>query len=370
MSSGPMQQSWRRARRILGGRRRIFFYEYVTGGGLLDDDFTRLQPLAVEGLAMADAVMEDLRQIPDVRPTTLLDARLAVPLTNGASNAGRRLVESSADRDCAFDDEVRRSDGVLLIAPETDGILARLAKCVEDLGGRLLSPASEFCAWAADKSAVAETLALTQAVPSGLRLTAADAWPSDFPAPAVLKPNDGCGSQQVLRLDDTSRDARPDRNSTWRLEQYAPGEAASVLVLLGESTRSILFAFWQNLSDDGKFEYLGGSGPLPTDKQQRVETLIDRVFEPLPEWRGFIGFDVVLGSAADGSQDYVIEINPRLTTSYVAARTMYHTNLMQLMLALLDGREVELIPRIGTLRFEKDGTTDGFWIDKRSPAVL
>lgn len=354
-----------RLRHWFDGRRRIFFYEHVTGGGLLGDDWENLKPLAVEGLAMANAVMEDLLRLSDVRTTTLLDVRLADPSPRAAGNRGRRLVRSSAERERLFEAEVRGSDGVLLIAPETDGILAELAQRVERLGGRLLSPSSEFCAWAADKSAVAATLDAAQAVPAGMRLTSADPWPTSFPAPAVLKPNDGCGSRDVRRLDDTTTDARPDRTATWRLEQFVPGEAASVLLLLGERSRATLFAFRQHLSDDGRFEYLGGSGPLPNEQQRRVERLIDRVFVPLPEWCGFIGLDVVLGAAADGSQDYLIEVNPRLTTSYVGARTMFHANLMELMLAALDGRPFEMVPRIGAVRFEKDGTTDGFWMDKR-----
>lgn len=212
-------------------------------------------------------------------------------------------------------------------------------------------------------------------MPEGLRLRPGDPWPRGYPTPAVLKPNDGCGSQGVRRLDDLSRDARPatidQRDTTvWRLERFVPGEAASVLVLLGPTSRAVLCGFTQTLSDDGTLQYLGGSGPLAPNLQQRLERLVDRIFEAMPDWQGFIGLDVVLGSAEDGSADYLIEVNPRLTTSYVAARTMYRTNLMQLLLDVVDGRPAEPASRIGTVRFDKEGAVDGFWVDPRSPATL
>ena len=49
---------------------------------------------------------------------------------------------------------------------------------------------------------------------------------------------------------------------------------------------------------------------------------------------------------------------------------MYRTNLMQLLLDVVDGRPGELALRIGALRFDKEGTVDGMWVDKRSLATL
>ena len=119
---------------------------------MLDDDWAKLKPLATEGLAMVTAVMDDLSRVRGATAVTLEDARLAIK--RPAAVRGRyRAVATAAEREARFDAEVRRADGVLLIAPETDGILTRLARRVEELGGRLLSPSSEFCAWACGRTA-------------------------------------------------------------------------------------------------------------------------------------------------------------------------------------------------------------------------
>ena len=52
----------------------------------------------------------------------------------------------------------------------------------------------------------------------------------------------------------------------------------------------------------------------------------------MPGLLGYVGVDVVLGN--DG-RDWAIEINPRLTTSYVGLRALARFNLAQTMLAVV-----------------------------------
>ena len=58
----------------------------------------------------------------------------------------------------------------------------------------------------------------------------------------------------------------------------------------------------------------------------------------------------MLGDAADGSRDYAIEINPRLTTSYVGLRALAEFNIAEAMLRAATGKlagaaQVEAGPR-------------------------
>jgi hypothetical protein len=73
--------------------------------------------------------------------------------------------------------------------------------------------------------------------------------------------------------------------------------------------------------------------------------------------RGYIGVDMVLGKAADGSQDYAIEINPRLTTSYIGLRAACLDNLARSMIELASGRQVDPLRwKPGVFQFWADGT--------------
>ena len=57
----------------------------------------------------------------------------------------------------------------------------------------------------------------------------------------------------------------------------------------------------------------------------------------MPPTVGYVGVDLVLGREPDGSEDVVIEINPRLTTSYVGLRAAARTNLAEAMWQVAQG---------------------------------
>jgi predicted ATP-grasp superfamily ATP-dependent carboligase len=338
---------------------RIFLYEHVTGGGLLTADRPRLEALLPEAVAIFDAVSTDFAALPDVIVERIYDARLATNPSSADSPVRSYPVTTEAERAARFDELARTCDASLLIAPETGGVLTALARRVEQLGCSLLSPAGEFCAWASDKSQVAETLRSTGCVPEGMQLGPNDPWPKSFPLPAVLKPNDGCGSQGVFLLEEWETDRRTDVAQTWRLERFVEGEPASVALIGGSENCQMLLPCRQQFHAQEPLQYTGSTCSVPDLLHDRFVRLLTRVCPAIPAFQGYIGLDVVLGAAADGSQDYVIEVNPRLTTSYVVLREMIRNNLAQLMLDLRAGRSVELKTRWGSMGYQVGGEVGG-----------
>jgi predicted ATP-grasp superfamily ATP-dependent carboligase len=68
---------------------------------------------------------------------------------------------------------------------------------------------------------------------------------------------------------------------------------------------------------------------------------------------GYIGVDMVVGRSE--AEDAVIEINPRLTTSYVGLRTICQENLAQAMLDVACGETPSLSFQEGPVRFTPAG---------------
>ena len=60
--------------------------------------------------------------------------------------------------------------------------------------------------------------------------------------------------------------------------------------------------------------------------------------------RGWVGVDMILGSCDDGHDDRVLEINPRLTTSFVGLSGALHGGLIYPLLNHIQGREIRLAP--------------------------
>jgi hypothetical protein len=101
--------------------------------------------------------------------------------------------------------------------------------------------------------------------------------------------------------------------------------------------------------------YLGGELPLAAGLAERATALADRALAALPAAVGYVGVDLVLGRDPHGSQDAVIEVNPRMTTSYVGLSAAAKTNLAESMVHIAAGelRAVEFHPR--PIEFDPDG---------------
>lgn len=340
---------------------RIFVYEYISGGGLLVAGLDEPIPesLVREGRAMLSAVTADFCVIAGVEVIAMRDGRQGVwgkeSGVRGCVNV--RVVQSAEEELAAFDELTRAADATLVIAPELGGALLTRCRRVEELGGRLLGPSSAIVELASDKHRTAEWLAGANVpAPIGCAIHLGQRLPTDFPYPAVIKPRDGAGSQDVRFLNQPpSTDEKATVGFAARLERFCPGTPASVAVLCGPRQRIPLPPCRQRLSADGTFRYLGGSCPLEHELATRAQSLAMSAVATLPAPQGYLGVDLVLGERPNGRDDVAIEINPRLTTSYVGLRQLAEQNLAETMLAILNGRYTSLSFTSGGVQFEADG---------------
>jgi predicted ATP-grasp superfamily ATP-dependent carboligase len=252
------------------------------------------------------------------------------------------------------------ADWTIVVAPEFDDHLLTRCLAVERAGGRLLSPNSRLVALAADKQATAEHLVARDVpVAEGIALAAGEALPVDFPFPAVLKPRFGAGSQGIRLIAGSGAIERPVETAS-RLERFIEGTAVSVAALCGppgtEFTGILpLTPCHQQIDRVEGFAYRGGSLPIEPSLARRATRLATRAIATLPEPLGYLGVDMVLGGDSSGAGDAVIEINPRLTTSYVGLRALARGNLAEAMMEVAAGRPVQLCWHPGPIQFQSSG---------------
>jgi predicted ATP-grasp superfamily ATP-dependent carboligase len=339
---------------------RVFVYEYLCGGARADSSPSSLH---TEGWAMLSAVLEDFARCPGVETVTLIDPVLSPRLQtwNIASRVLQPGTEESSFRALAAD-----CDWTLVIAPEFDDILAERCRWVEDEGGRLLGPSSAAVARTADKLTLARHWN-SLGIPTPAPLDPSDpASPLTICFPLVYKPRFGAGSQatflvstpeELRRVGDHA--AREGWQGEMIAQPYVPGLAASVAFLAGPKQLIALPAVVQHLSSDGRFHYLGGRLPLPEELDLRARRLAERSVRTIDGLHGYFGVDLVLGSAGDGSADAVLEINPRLTTSYIGLRRLARFNLAEALLAVVAGSPLSCWSwRTEHLVFRADGLAE------------
>ncbi|MCA9152160.1 MAG: ATP-grasp domain-containing protein [Planctomycetales bacterium] len=344
----------------------LFIYEFVTGGGFFTwGDEPPGGSLLAEGLAMVQALCTDAIAAA-CHVTVMQDARLAH--IDWPAGVAVCRVESAGNHDRQFAALAKSDAATILVAPECDATLFDLCRRATEMGAPLLSPDPTFVSIASDKwrchqlwrdAGVPTPETWCGRAPIGPDELNGRGW--------VLKPRDGVGSLQIRRCDELNEWEQAATSLADLMEgrailqRFVPGCPASCAAICqGERSPLLLTPCWQHLSD--QLEYQGGSSIATREDANRAHRLAAAALRTLPPTRGYVGVDLVLGQATDGSEDFVIEVNPRVTTSYVGLRQLYAGNLVA---AMLDPQASELSCRRIKLQFDPCGRV---WEDERLEA--
>lgn len=353
------------------GSLKILVYEYLTSGGY--PGVSLGGGIAYEALAMLWALLADFRAWGPVYTVTALDPRFerCIPgLDRNTLPADEVVVSREENHKEAFFSLLERCDAALIVAPETDRILSGLSALVEDSGRMLLGSGPRAVSLAGDK-AVCETILSVSGLPvpgsTLVRLDHLDGLMAESRPPFVLKPVDGVGGEGVCLIGeagDLTEASAHIRSVTSHenvlLQPFVEGIHASVS-LLAAGGRSVPLSLNRQLIHSGNpFRYYGSVVPFEhAMARQAVEAALAAA-NCIEGLRGYVGVDVVL------SDDSVclIEINPRLTTSYVGIRQVTNANLARLIFeacteGILPGR-VSLAGRASIIKEDPDSWGLGF----------
>jgi len=307
---------------------KLFIYEYASSVAWEE------LPASIrrEGRAMFEALLADARASSLVGPDGVLSFT-QIPV----AQERQRLQAAAAAADYS-----------LIVAPEFDGLLLQRLEWALQAGGRLLCPGPAAVQLTADKWLMYQHWR-ARGVPTPA--TWLDGMPPQGPGPFVSKWRDGAGSQDMWLAAATES-----RGERFLWQTFHPGWPVSVSFLGGPDQATPLLAGWQRLSPLGRFEYAGGSLPLPPPLAERAVRLSQQAIEGVPDLLGYFGVDLLLADTAEtDAPDVAVEINPRLTTSYLGLRALSRKNLVTMMLALARGDPILPAWKPGNVEFTPDG---------------
>lgn len=317
---------------------RLLVLEFTTASSLeLDPPESWLR----EGRAMLKGLLEDLASFDEVLPSVVLPEREAALAPSRAVR-----IDPRPDAETAFRRVLETSDAALVIAPETGGLLARYARLADAAGVRWLGCPERWIHAFSDKMLAARLLepwSIETRSPGGF---------SESGSPRVLKPRDGAGSLFTARLPatDVAAGAALLRGMGFEgelVEQpFHEGAPASIALIARKNADPIFLPACAQSMDVERcptrdridlLHYRGGRIPVREDWDRRARRLAAVVVERCPELEGYVGVDVILGEKSDGSDDRIVEVNPRLTTSYVGYRAIHGVQVAAAMLGKADG---------------------------------
>lgn len=297
--------------------------EFITGGGLCASPLP--DSLAQEGALMRDALLSDLAQLPYEISTTI-DARLAPP-----QNALCTVVSADDDVWQVWRAQINAVDAVWLIAPETDGVLHYLTQMASLQGKLVLGCGLDAIEVTTNK--MATFLALTQAKIKTIETLTFEQWQQSAQLNTstqwLTKPVDGVGCDATLCFDNAENlmnwIVSNKKQRTHIIQPYHAGQPASISCVMHKGRAQVLSCNTQMI--DINHHTLSFKGVIVNGMRahwQAFEQLANQVATAFPDLAGYVGIDVIVNRNEDLRRNenlgrdeiIVVEINPRLTTSY------------------------------------------------------
>ena len=233
--------------------------------------------------------------------------------------------------DAHFKAQIQHADAVWVIAPEFDGILETFCRYVEASGKKLLTSPSSAVSVTANKLMTFEQLcrAHIQTVPTALfdenhDYDTTQAW--------IIKPIDGAGAENTFLLTSINDwQQRPQLNKAFIIQPYIEGEKISLSCLFHEGSAELLCVNLQLFEQKETCFALQtirvNDRPDHTGDYQRLASQIACAF---PDLWGYVGIDLIQTPSAC----FVLEINPRLTSSFTQIEPQLGINVASKVMAL------------------------------------
>jgi predicted ATP-grasp superfamily ATP-dependent carboligase len=271
-------------------------------------------------------------------------------LKEGFERMGHEVVYPEAETDfkAAVDKLSKESDAGIVIAP--DDKLCTLTELMESNTVNLGCPADsiKICA---DKMRTSKILSREGInVP---RIVSVEEVERNEEQRYVSKPRYGCASEDIYILNAEKYQKVPSlyNNADQIITEFITGDDISSSIIAGESAVLPLTINKQFIRAEGeRLRYEGGFVPYFIGREAESEIMrISKRVVTILHCRGYVGIDFVLGE--DGTA-YVVDVNPRPTTSIVGIAKVLNYEVPDLILRA----------KFGTLPMAGDVKTEGRFV--------
>jgi predicted ATP-grasp superfamily ATP-dependent carboligase len=312
---------------------RLFISEYITGGGLAHDPLP--ESLKQEGLMMLKALVHDCQQIDNCEITLTMDSRIQCKF--------ERVDIIQVDHNSNYIDILQKHavkhDKTWVIAPESEGVLADIIEFLAQQKVTTVNSNLESIRACSDKQ-LCDSHLTNHGVNTIARL--ADHELQNYQEAVIVKRRDGAGCEDMKKC--PSGLAALEYMSgfdmcaeAWYVQPYIEGEHKSLSLICINGKAKVLSCNTQVISFEGAVQLIScitNDGVIGED----IEALANDIASAFPGLKGYVGVDLL----ENHTGRYVIDVNPRLTSSYVGLKQCLIDNPAQLCVQLC---ETDRLPR-------------------------
>jgi len=285
----------------------LFIFEHTTGGGTLNQ--SPPHSLIVEGQLMLDAVINDFGICGHISIKTIQESKYK----RTTANVDTLWINTQSEFKESWNNLLFNCDGVLIIAPESDNTLLDL--CLEVSTRRIdsFNCLPEAIELTGDKYRTFKALrnAKIPTVPTYRSIEELQCGIEKI----VLKPRDGAGCENTYIFDNTNHiDHAIINDENFIAQPFMHGDTVSVSAVASESEIKVLACNRQIMKNkDNLLKLSGCEVAIQTDSFDTLDKITKKIAAAIPGLRGYIGIDFILSE----NGPYVVDINPRITTSYI-----------------------------------------------------
>lgn len=313
---------------------RLLVFEFITGGGLINQP---LPPsLLQEGYLMRNALLDDLCLLNKLELLVLHDERVAFAVETHHKYIRYLIINTGKDIQELLLEKSSLYDAVWLIAPETEGVLARWAQFFNEQGKKMCLSGQEAIDLCQDKLATFNRLqkAGVACIPSFLFTSKVVIEPGLW----VLKANDSVGCDEVYLLQEEQHWkavlAKLIPEHRYILQPYIAGKVLSLSCLFYQGQTFFICCNEQQMTIERQQFILSACRVnVQTEKCQQYQQLCQSIAAAIPQLFGYIGIDFI---ETEAGENLILEINPRLTSSYAGINEATGLNVAELVLAMLN----------------------------------
>ena len=292
---------------------KILLAEYAVGAGI--------EEFMLEGKAMLHTL---------VRSFVACGHEVIYPSSGIKLEAGKAVMTTGFEG--TLKELSKKCDAALVIAP--DELLGDMTEIIERNTRNLGCP-SDSIHLCADKLEC--TLALSHANIPVPQTIGKGEYEGDF----VIKPRFGCASEGIHRKN------RGKLKAGFIATEFIEGEHLSVSLITGK-TQLPLTVNRQLIETGENFSYKGGIVPYHCERNEEIIDVAKKTARVLG-CRGYAGVDIVLGD-----RPYVIDVNPRPTSSIIGISRVMEDQIADLILRSRFGDLPDHVEINGNFTFTKE----------------
>lgn len=303
---------------------KLLVFEYATVLGIESPAIT------VEGQHMLEGLLTDLNQ---VGADYLIHKNSKINYHESGCNP----IVTDDELLSWLDENVAGYDACFPVAPEENHVLYEITKILEENSVEVMGSSSHAVLKCSDKFETYNLLKNDFQVMESEKIFFRNLKDYKeifaYGKKMLVKPADGvsCSGVWIVRsyADFIKASAHLKRTTNlpfFLLQEYKEGISTSVSILSTGKKAMPLSLNRQKIGiKQGKLTYNGGKVPYEHELSDLAKDISQKAVEHINGLKGYVGVDLLLDEA--NHDIYILEINPRLTTSYIALRRVLNINL-------------------------------------------